>query len=57
MSLTLMAALVFGMMFLRVLLELQLTNLQMLCADCNVGKGAWDETDWRPGPQKQQIGA
>lgn len=22
-------------------------NLQVLCADCNQGKGAWDETDWR----------
>lgn len=24
------------------------TNLQVLCNDCNWGKGAWDETDWRP---------
>lgn len=23
------------------------TNLQVLCEDCNKGKGAWDETDWR----------
>ena len=22
-------------------------NLQVLCADCNIGKGAWDDTDWR----------
>lgn len=22
-------------------------NLQVLCEDCNVGKGAWDDTDWR----------
>jgi hypothetical protein len=28
-------------------LELELTNLQVLCADCNLGKGAWDQTDWR----------
>ena len=28
-------------------LELCLTNLQILCEDCNIGKGAWDETDWR----------
>lgn len=28
-------------------LELDLDNLQILCADCNKGKGAWDETDWR----------
>lgn len=28
--------------------ELSLTksNLQVLCADCNVGKGAWDQTDF-----------
>jgi 5-methylcytosine-specific restriction endonuclease McrA len=25
-----------------------LTNLQILCADCNMGKGSWDDTDWRP---------
>jgi len=28
-------------------LELNLDNLQVLCQDCNVGKGAWDATDWR----------
>lgn len=28
-------------------LELEITNLQVLCDDCNLGKGAWDETDWR----------
>lgn len=22
-------------------------NLQVLCEDCNMGKGAWDDTDWR----------
>lgn len=22
-------------------------NLQVLCEDCNMGKGAWDMTDWR----------
>ena len=29
--------------------ELALTesNLQVLCHDCNHGKGNWDETDWR----------
>ena len=26
------------------------SNLQVLCNDCNWGKGAWDETDWRSGP-------
>jgi hypothetical protein len=28
-------------------LALEITNLQVLCADCNLGKGAWDQTDWR----------
>lgn len=28
-------------------LRLEPTNLQVLCYDCNKGKGAWDETDWR----------
>jgi 5-methylcytosine-specific restriction endonuclease McrA len=28
-------------------LKLSLSNLQVLCEDCNLGKGAWDETDWR----------
>jgi 5-methylcytosine-specific restriction endonuclease McrA len=30
-------------------LKLILANLQVLCKDCNLGKGAWDETDWRDG--------
>lgn len=29
-------------------LRLDETNLQVLCHDCNKGKGAWDNTDWRP---------
>ena len=29
-------------------LALSLDNLQVLCHDCNHGKGNWDETDWRP---------
>jgi hypothetical protein len=28
-------------------LELALNNLQVLCAACNLGKGARDQTDWR----------
>ncbi len=28
-------------------LALELTNLQVLCNDCNMGKGGWDSTDWR----------
>jgi 5-methylcytosine-specific restriction endonuclease McrA len=29
-------------------LELRFDNMQVLCEDCNMGKGAADETDWRP---------
>lgn len=28
-------------------LALSLDNLQVLCEDCNCGKGSWDSTDWR----------
>jgi 5-methylcytosine-specific restriction endonuclease McrA len=28
-------------------LALALSNLQILCEDCNHGKGSWDDTDWR----------
>lgn len=28
-------------------MSLALDNLQVLCDDCNMGKGAWDSTDWR----------
>lgn len=28
-------------------LALDPENLQILCSSCNIGKGAWDETDWR----------
>lgn len=28
-------------------LQLEPSNLQVLCSNCNVGKGAWDSTDWR----------
>lgn len=28
-------------------LALCLENLQVLCAECNHGKGNWDQTDWR----------
>ena len=28
-------------------LRLEKSNLQCLCSACNMGKGNWDETDWR----------
>jgi len=28
-------------------MRLDAENLQVLCGECNKGKGAWDETDWR----------
>ena len=27
--------------------QFDISNLQVLCSVCNVGKGAWDSTDWR----------
>jgi len=35
-------------------LELDINNLQVLCRDCNLGKSAWDETDWRTSPEVTQ---
>lgn len=32
-------------------LSLVKSNLQVLCSDCNLGKGAWDQTDFRPKKQ------
>jgi 5-methylcytosine-specific restriction endonuclease McrA len=28
-------------------LELSLDNLQILCMECNIGKGDWDDTSWK----------
>jgi 5-methylcytosine-specific restriction endonuclease McrA len=35
-------------------LELTFENLQVLCRECNLGKRAHDDTDWRP-PQAEAI--
>ncbi len=37
-------------------LRLDSENLQVLCDECNQGKGAWDRTDWRDVPQAEIIG-
>lgn len=34
-------------------LQLEISNLQILCRACNLGKSAWDETDWRPTETEQ----
>jgi 5-methylcytosine-specific restriction endonuclease McrA len=31
-------------------LALDPNNLQVMCRECNLGKGAWDATDWRRPP-------
>lgn len=36
-------------------LALDITNLQILCEDCNHGKGNWDKTDWRTPEQKSDV--
>lgn len=33
-------------------LALDADNLQVLCHECNHGKGNWDQTDWRPHDDK-----
>ena len=36
-------------------LALDPNNLQVLCNDCNHGKGSWDDTDWREKPDNVVI--
>jgi len=36
-------------------LELEITNLQVLCEECNLGKSNKDETDWRPLAQMDVV--
>ena len=38
-------------------LALELSNLQVLCADCNIGKGNWDETNWRAMREEERATA
>jgi len=33
-------------------LELCLDNLQILCEDCNMGKGGWSDADFRPADER-----
>lgn len=37
-------------------LALTLENLQVLCRPCNMGKGAWDQTDWRSERKPEPTG-
>lgn len=36
-------------------LELEFTNLQVLCLDCNLGKSNKFEDDWRPPQRKPKL--
>lgn len=36
-------------------LELDINNVQVLCEDCNLGKGAWDQSDWRAALDKKEF--
>lgn len=36
-------------------LRLERTNLQILCDECNQGKGNWDETDFRPSAPDEWV--
>jgi hypothetical protein len=38
-------------------LQWELSNLQVLCLDCNIGKRAWDETDWRSDSMREEMEA
>jgi hypothetical protein len=37
-------------------LRLTKSNLQILCDECNMGKGNWDETDFRPSEEPDEWG-
>jgi 5-methylcytosine-specific restriction endonuclease McrA len=36
-------------------LALDVDNLQILCGECNHGKGNWDMTDWRPAEEPLEL--
>ena len=36
-------------------LALSLENLQVLCHECNHGKGNWDMTDWREAVERDRT--
>jgi 5-methylcytosine-specific restriction endonuclease McrA len=36
-------------------LALEVENLQILCHECNHGKGNWDMTDWREAPEPEPV--
>lgn len=36
-------------------LALDVDNLQILCGPCNMGKGNWDTTDWRPAEDPPEL--
>lgn len=38
-------------------LALEISNLQVMCEDCNIGKGNRHEVDWRTPEQKRRMGA
>jgi 5-methylcytosine-specific restriction endonuclease McrA len=38
-------------------LSLDPDNLQVLCGNCNTGKGSWDTTDWRKERVDPEIAA
>jgi len=36
-------------------LSLEPDNMQVMCMDCNYGKGTWDQTDWRFSSKPEPI--
>lgn len=38
-------------------LRLEISNVQILCEDCNLGKASWDETDYRQSVKQRMLDA